>query len=253
MTDIRNDVLAAGTNLGSYRIERLLGRGGIGAVYLAYDATLHRPVALKVMTESAESETSHTRLLREARNAAALNHSNICTIYEVGEASGSAFIAMEYVDGPSLRDRLDAGALPVDEAVRWGLQAADALAYAHEHGVVHRDFKAANAIVTGGGQLKVVDFGLARRRDTAMAAATTMASLVPTGSWAGTPYAMAPEQVRGEATDARSDIWALGVLLYEMVSGTKPFEATTTPELFRRFSAMRPRPCQAACPSSYGW
>ncbi len=237
---------APGMTLGSYRIERLLGRGGMGAVFLAYDTTLHRQVALKVVDAPADGDTSGTQLLREARNAAALNHPNICTIHEVGDASGSAFIAMEYVEGRSLSDRLDEGALPLDEAVRYGLQAADALAYAHDHGVIHRDFKAANAIVTVEGRLKIVDFGLARRDDVLMANATTMASLVPAGTAAGTPYAMAPEQVCGDSTDARTDIWALGVLLYEMVAGAKPFSAATIPELFS--SILRDSP--AALPDA---
>src|SRR5439155_6902859 len=221
-----------GNNIGSYRIEHLLGRGGTGTVYLAYDTKLHRQVALKMMTGSKETETSRTLLLREARNAAALNHPNICTIYEVGDANGFAFIAMEYVEGRSLRDRIEAGAMPMHDIVRYGLCAAEALAYAHEHGVVHRDFKAANAIITNDGRLKIVDFGLARRWDASMADTTTMVSLAPSGSIMGTPYAMAPEQVCGEPTDARIDIWALGVLLYEMATGTQPFKGQTTPELF---------------------
>jgi TolB-like protein len=154
-------------------------------------------------------------------------------VHEVNASGGGApFIAMEYVEGRCLRDRLDEGALPLDEALRYGQQAADALAYAHDHGVVHRDFKAANAIVTTDGRLKIVDFGLARRGDAMISGATTVASVVPAGIAAGTPYAMAPEQVRGEPADARTDVWALGVLLYEMVSGGKPFHGATTPELF---------------------
>jgi len=240
--DTGEGALKPGTALGSYRIDGLLGRGGMGAVYLAYDTTLHRQVALKVLTEPAEGDLSRTRLLREARSAAALNHPNICTVYEVGEANGLAFIAMEYVEGLSLRDRLDAGPLPMDEAVSCSLQAADALTYAHERGVVHRDLKAANAIVTDRGRLKIVDFGLARRRDPTMADATTMDTVAQIGSPAGTPYAMAPEQVRGEAADARADLWALGVLMSEMVSGTRPFAATTTAELFSSILRDAPAP-----------
>ena len=232
-----------GATLGSYRIDRQLGRGGMGAVFLAYDTTLHRPVALKLMEEAADDETSRGRLLREARNAAALNHPNICTIHEVGHASGATFIAMEYVEGRSLRDRIDeAGALPREELLRYAIQAADALAYAHEHGVVHRDFKAANAMVATDGRLKIVDFGLAHRHDALMSDVTTMGSLVTTGAAAGTPYAMAPEQVRGAATDARTDIWALGVLLYEMATGTKPFSAATLPDLFASILNQAPGP-----------
>jgi serine/threonine protein kinase/Tfp pilus assembly protein PilF len=224
--------VAPGMTLGSYRVERLLGRGGMGAVFLAYDTTLHRYVALKVM-DAADTETSRARLLREARNAAALNHPNICTIHEVGDANAATFIAMEYVEGRSLRERLDEGKLPLEDGLQYGAQAAEALMYAHDHGVIHRDFKAANAIVTPEGWLKVVDFGLARRADEAlMHDATTMASLVPVGTQAGTPYAMAPEQVRGEAADRRTDIWALGILLHEMAGGDKPFRGATVPELY---------------------
>jgi eukaryotic-like serine/threonine-protein kinase len=226
------EACAPGQMMGRYRIERLLGRGGMGSVFLAYDTTLHRHVALKLIDGLRDVDAARSRLLHEARSAAALSHPNICTIHEVGNANGLAFIAMEYVEGRTLRDRLDAGALPPDEAVRYGIEAADALGYAHDRGVVHRDFKAANVIVTTTGGLRIVDFGLARRQDSLTTAVTTMASLVPAGAAAGTPYAMAPEQVRGEATDARTDIWALGVLLHEMVSGTRPFESATTAELF---------------------
>jgi eukaryotic-like serine/threonine-protein kinase len=240
--------MGPGETLGAYRVLRKLGEGGMGAVYLAYDTTLHRHVALKALDAPADDASARTRLVREARNAAALSHPHICTIHEVDEAGGTPFIAMEYVEGVSLRERVDSGAVPVDEAVRLGLQAADALAYAHAHGVVHRDFKAANAIVTGDGRLKVVDFGLARRGDALVAGATTEVSLVAAGVAAGTPYAMAPEQVRGEAADARTDIWALGVLLYELVSGRKPFEAPTIPELFSAILTKTPAALPGAVP-----
>ena len=185
------------------------------------------------MDQGGDSETSRSRLLREARNAAALNHPNVCTIHEVGHESGTAFIAMEYVEGRSLRERIDeAGALPQADVLRYGIHTADALGYAHEHGVVHRDLKAANVMISTGGGLKVVDFGLSRRDDALMTDATTQASMVTAGAPAGTPYAMAPEQVRGESADARTDVWALGVLLYEMAAGRKPFAGATVPELF---------------------
>ena len=237
------------TTLGAYRIERLLGRGGMGEVYLAYDTTLHRRVALKVVGSPAGGEPAHARLLREARNAAALNHPCICTIHEVGDANGSAFIAMEYVDGRPLSDSLRDGALPLEDAIRYGIQAADALAYAHANGVVHRDFKAANVMVTASGSLKIVDFGLARREDALVADATTLASLAPSGVAAGTPYAMAPEQVRGGGTDARTDIWALGVLLHQMVSGAQPFRASTSPELFSSILRDAPAPLPNGVPA----
>ncbi len=242
------DLLEPGLIVGTYRIERLLGRGGMGAVYLAYDTKLRRDVALKVIIPRRDDDGHRERLLREARSAAALNHPNICTIYEVGDADGLAFIAMEYVEGRSLRDRLDAAPLPLEQTVAYGVQAADALDYAHRCGVVHRDFKAANVIVTTSGRLKIVDFGLAHRSDPAMAGATTMVSLVPAGMVAGTPYAMAPEQVRGDTADARTDIWALGVLLYKMISGAQPFRASTGPELYSSILRDSARPLPASAP-----
>jgi TolB-like protein/Tfp pilus assembly protein PilF len=220
----------------------------MGIVFLAFDTRLQRHVALKVMDTLADTGTAHTRLLREARNAAALNHPNICTIHEVSEAGGATFIAMEYVEGRSLHDCLSGGALPFEDVVGYGVQAADALAYAHDHGVIHRDFKAANAIATDRRHVKIVDFGLAHRGDAPMLDVTTMVSLVPAGVQAGTPYAMAPEQVRGEAADHRSDIWALGVLLYELATGGRPFNAATTPELFSSVLRDSPAPFPSHVP-----
>src|SRR5262245_21513219 len=217
----------------------------MGSVFLARDTTLHRQVALKVLCAPGDIGNTRDRLLREARNAAALNHPGICIVYEVGEAEGRAFIAMEYVDGRPLSERLAESALPVEEALQYGIEAADALTCAHDHGVTHRDLKAANALIATTGRLKLVDFGLARREDALVQDATTMASLAPAGVAVGTPYAMAPEQVRGAATDRATDIWALGVLLYEMVSGAKPFKGSTVPELFS--SILRDPP--AALPS----
>ena len=242
--------LVPGTRLGAYEVVSLLGEGGMGQVYLAYDTTLHRQAAVKVMGRPAGGETSRAQLLREARNAAALNHPNICTIYEVGEANGAAFIAMEYVEGCPLSDCLHQGPLPLGDVLRYAGQATDALAFAHDHGVVHRDFKAANIIITTVGWLKVVDFGLARRADAMMTGATTMPSLVPSGTAAGTPYAMAPEQVRGESTDARTDVWALGVLLYEMAAAAKPFAAATVPDLFSSILRDDPRPLPDGVPKN---
>src|SRR5687768_14709224 len=154
-------MVSLGSSLGRYRIDHELGRGGMGTVCLAYDTELHRPVAIKII--SGDDGASRTKVLQEVRSAAALNHPNICTIFEVGEADGSLFIAMEYLNGRSLRDRIDGRSLSIEEAVRYGLQTAEALAYAHDHGVIHRDIKAANAIVSEAGWLKIIDFGLARR------------------------------------------------------------------------------------------
>ena len=245
------DETTAGTpsQLGSYRIERVLGRGGMGAVFLAYDTTLHRRVALKMLSGAGAAGESAVHLLREARNAAGLNHPNICTIHEVGNVDGSAFIAMEFVEGRSLRDRIDAGAVPFAEAMSIGAEVAGALAYAHANNVVHRDLKAANIILSDAGRVKIVDFGLARRDDLAMQ--STMASAVPQGAPAGTPYAMAPEQVRGDRADARTDVWALGVLLYEMAVGHRPFAAATVPDLFSAILRDQPRAMPGSVPPQF--
>jgi eukaryotic-like serine/threonine-protein kinase len=234
--------LQPGVNFGKYRIERQLGQGGMGMVFLAHDRTLQRSLAIKVLGSSGDAEASHARLLREARSASALNHPNICTVYEVGEASGLAFIAMEYVDGRPLCDLVEGRQLPVEDALRYGIEAADALAHAHDRGVVHRDLKAANAIVSTSGRLKIVDFGLARRTDPLMSDATTHMSVAGPGVAVGTPYAMAPEQVRGGVADARTDLWALGVLLYEMLLGTRPFSGATVAELFSSILRDQPAP-----------
>ena len=157
--------LAAGTTLGRYRIDALIGTGGMGAVYRAYDTVLKRPLAIKVLREGGD----HDQLLREAQSASALNHSAICTVYEVGADRGAAFIAMEYVDGESLAVKIAKGPLEIGEVLRIGSEVADALAHAHERGVIHRDLKAANVIASASGRLRVVDFGLARRLDLEMA------------------------------------------------------------------------------------
>ena len=245
--DPASGVLQSGQAFGSYRIERELGRGGMGAVFLAFDTRLRRQVALKVVAGNDDAE-SRARVLREARNAASLNHPNICTVHEVGDTLGTAFIAMEYVDGQSLRDRMDSGSLSITEILRIARQAVDALDHAHSHGVVHRDFKSANAILGSDGRLRVVDFGLSQRRVSGESDLTTVGSTLSDGDIAGTPYAMAPEQIRGEAADARTDIWALGVLLYEMASHRRPFKAGTTPELLSAILRDAPAPLPRTVP-----
>ena len=243
-----NDLTDPGAALGRYRIERRLGRGGMGVVFLAYDATLQRNLAIKVLESATHEQVARTRVLQEARHASALNHPNICTVYEVGEESGRAFIAMEYVDGRTLCDLVDRGALAIEDAVQYGIEAADALAHAHERGVVHRDFKAANAIVSSTGHLKIVDFGLARRLDSSVPEDSTVAATSTDRLVAGTPYTMAPEQIRGFVADARTDIWALGVLLYQMLAGSQPFHGATTAELLSSILRDPPPPLPAHIP-----
>jgi len=224
-----------GGTLGPYRVVERLGAGGMGEVWRARDTRLWRDVALKVLPGAALTDaTARARLLREARLASQLNHPHICTIYDVGESATTTYIAMELVEGQTLSDRLDRGALPVDDVVRYGQQMASALAHAHARGVVHRDFKSANVVVTPERQVKVLDFGLAKQlpSEAAGAAATrSRQSLTDVGVTPGTLAYMAPEQLPGQPADARSDIWALGVVLYELVAGQRPFQGKTGFEL----------------------
>ena len=218
-------------HISHYRILGTLGSGGMGAVYRAEDTTLHRPVALKFLPESAvHTEKIQGRLKQEARTASALNHPNICTIYEVGEDAGEMFIAMEYIEGQTLGELLHQGPLPLEKVLRYSSQISSALAHAHEKGVIHGDLKPSNIIVTPQGEAKILDFGLARRSNPAEFDRKTLET-APAGDDAahggGTfPY-MAPEQIEGSEATARTDIWAFGIVLYEMISGTHPFLGAT--------------------------
>src|SRR5271169_2537998 len=212
----------AGKTFGHYRIQGQLGAGGMGVVYSAYDTVLERKVAIKVMGDRVLADkTARDLLLHEARAASSLNHPNICTIHEVGDSDGETYIVMEQVEGQPLSSLLGTNGLPPDSVVRYGIQIADALAHAHEHGVIHRDLKSTNAVVTPEGRVKVLDFGLAARlKDTELKEAT--ASKVPlteSRMIVGTLPYLAPELLRGQPAEVRTDTWALGVLLYEMASG----------------------------------
>jgi len=238
--------------LAHYRILDKLGAGGMGEVYRARDEQLDRDVAVKVLPASTfDDPTARARLVREARAAAALNHPHICHVYEVGEANGQAYIAMELVEGQTLSEHLTAGALPSNQVVRYGIQLADALAHAHDRGVVHRDLKSANVIITPDGRVKVLDFGLAKRvtvSDLTMAATEIEATLTQPGGVVGTLAYMAPEQLRGHVAEAPSDVWALGVVLYEMAHGTRPFQGQTGFELSAAILNQAPLPCASAVP-----
>jgi serine/threonine protein kinase len=209
--------LAPGDMLAQYRVEAKLGEGGMGVVYRAYDTRLERPVALKILLPDPDRQQ---RLLREARAASALTHPNIVTIHEIGTAHGVDFIAMEYVEGRPLSNLIPAKGLSVEKALDYAIQIADALAHAHAAGVVHRDLKPANIMVTGEGRVKLLDFGLARRRP---AAGSATASLTVPGAITGTPAYMSPEQAEGKKADHRSDVFSFGIVLYEMLSGIQPF------------------------------
>ena len=181
----------------------------MGDVYRAYDQTLQRAVAIKVLrADAAEEGAARGRLLREARAAAALNHPNICTIHEVGEDNGQAFLAMELVDGEPLHRVIPPGTgLPVNRFLDCAIQVADALAHAHERGVLHRDLKAQNIVITPAGRAKVLDFGLAKRAVSEVSTSETLSVATASGILLGTPAYMAPEQLRGQPADALSDVW----------------------------------------------
>ena len=234
--------LKAGDRLGAYEVTAQLGTGGMGAVYQAHDPTLQRTVAIKVLAK--QDADASARLLQEARAASALNHPHICTIYEVGEHEGQAFIVMEHVEGKPLSQLIPADGMPPESVIRYGTQIADALAHAHERGIVHRDLKSANVVITPEGRAKVLDFGLAARMPQADAEAVTKTqqAIPHAGMLVGTLAYMAPEVLRGEQATARSDIWALGVLLYEMASGKQPFTGTTQTDVVSAVVKETPAP-----------
>ena len=241
-----------GRTISHYEIIEKLGEGGMGVVYKAEDLKLKRFVALKLVSEQLSKEThAMTRLEREAQAASALNHPHICTIHEVGEAEGRAYIAMEYVEGRTLKALAVPGGLPVETVLRYGAQIADALAHAHERGVVHRDLKSANVVVSPEGQVKVLDFGLAKRPPEREKAESTHATetLTEAGAIAGTLPYMAPEVLSGKPADARSDLWALGVVLSEMAAGQLPFRGQSGYELSSTILRDPPPPLPAHVPA----
>jgi serine/threonine protein kinase/tetratricopeptide (TPR) repeat protein len=221
-------------NVSHYRIVEKVGEGGMGVVYRAHDGRLNRDVALKFLpAELTNDKNARALLIREARTASALNHPNICTIYDVGEENGQNYIVMEFVKGRSLTEQIPENGLPADTVIRYGEQIADAMAHAHEHGVIHRDLKSPNVIVSSAGRVKVLDFGLAKHMTPGEISLQTksISTLTSEGAIVGTMHYMAPELFRGESADARSDIWALGVILYEMANGKRPFRGKTSYEL----------------------
>jgi len=206
-----------GKTISHYKILEKLGEGGMGVVYKAEDTKLKRIVALKFLPSSImASEAEKTRFVHEAQAAAALNHPNICTIYEIDEVEGQSFIAMEFVEGQSVKAKIEAGPLKLDEALNIAMQAAEGLQAAHEKKITHRDIKPANIMITPKGQAKIMDFGLAK-----LAGRTV---ITKEGTTLGTVAYMSPEQARGEEVDHRTDVWALGVVLYEMIIGQHPFK-----------------------------
>src|SRR6187402_3302484 len=210
-----------------YRLEQEIGRGGMGVVYRATDTRLERLVAIKILPgELTADAEERRRFLREARAASALNHPHIVTIHEVGEDAGTTFIAMELVDGDPLDRVLARGPLPLPTALEYATQVASALGAAHERGIVHRDIKPANIAVTRDGRAKVLDFGLAKLTRRAPADATASFATMP-GIVMGTLAYMSPEQAEGKPVDARSDVFSLGAVIYEMLAGRRPFTGSS--------------------------
>src|SRR5436190_14438498 len=220
-----------GKTLRSYRITDKIGAGGQGAVYKATDVKLGRPVVIKILPqELTAKEANLRRFEREARLASSLDHPNICTIFDLDEVEGVHFIAMQYVEGRNVRQLVNGRPLELKTTLLIALQVADALAAAHGRGIIHRDIKSGNVMVTPSGQVKVLDFGLAKLLDEAQAATTGIhrTELTEVGVPYGTATYAAPEQARGDRVDKRADIFSLGVLLYEMLTGTWPFRGKTT-------------------------
>jgi eukaryotic-like serine/threonine-protein kinase len=241
--------LTAGTRLGHYSIVGAIGAGGMGEVYLAEDARLRRRVALKVLPlHLTTDEGAGKRLLREARAAAALEHPNICTVYEVGEEGGRAFIAMQYVEGQNLADRLKQAPLELQAALSIARQVADAIAEAHRHGIVHRDIKPQNLIVSAGNHTTVLDFGLAKAVP-ADADSRTATMLTEAGVVSGTLAYMSPEQARAEVVDERSDVFSFGVVLYEMITRTHPFARDSWADMLTSILTRDPHVVEVPIPS----
>src|SRR6266446_983855 len=220
-----------GQNLGNYKIIQKIGAGGQGTVYKATDQKLGRTVVVKVLpAELTVKEANLKRFEREARLASSLDHPNICTIFDMDEANGLHFISMQYVEGRNVRQLVNGRPLELESALRIAIQVADALAAAHARGIIHRDIKSGNIMVTDAGQVKILDFGLAKLLDESEAANSGIhqTELTEIGVPYGTATYAAPEQARGEKVDARADIFSTGVLLYEMLTGTWPFRGKST-------------------------
>jgi Tol biopolymer transport system component len=236
--------LSTGSKLGPYEILGQIGAGGMGEVYKARDTRLDRTVAVKVLPgRFAEDAEMRRRFEREARAISALSHPHICALYDVGAQDGVEYLVMEYLDGDTLADRLGRGPLPTDQALRFGAEIADALAAAHRAGIVHRDLKPGNVMLTKSG-LKLLDFGLAKAQESTAAAESVLPTqarpLTERGTVLGTFQYMAPEQLEGKDADMRSDIFALGAVLYEMVTGKKAFAGTSQASLISAIMAAQP-------------
>src|SRR4051794_39886504 len=242
MVVVRRRPRLIGRVVSHYRILEHLGGGGMGVVYKAEDAKLHRTVALKfLIPELTRNPAAKERFLHEARAASALDHPNICTIFEVDETlEGQLYLAMAFYDGETLEERIFRGPLAPAEAIGIAVQVARGLARAHESGIIHRDIKPANIIITARGEAKIVDFGLAKLAG--------QVGLTRNGASMGTPTYMSPEQADGKQVDPRTDIWSLGVVLYEMVTGKKPFVGDHPQAIIQALLEAEPEPPRQIVP-----
>jgi serine/threonine protein kinase len=240
-----------GRQIGQYRILEKLGQGGMGVVYLAEDTRLGRTVAIKALRPTATHDSrQRERLRREAQTAAALSHPGIAMVYALEEFGDDLYIVGEYVPGRTLREELADGPLPIARVIDTAVDVARALAAAHEHGVVHRDLKPENIIRSRDGRLKILDFGLARSRDGSLGSAPGAVRLTETGAILGTPAYMSPEQLRGEDVDFRADVFAFGVLMYELTTGVHPFAGSSSASTIVNVLESRPPDIVSLQPSS---
>src|SRR2546430_11052517 len=249
--------LKQGDTIGLYRITKPIGRGGMGEVYLAEHTTLSREVALKILPEHFLDDAQRVQRFRqEARAVLALNHPNVGTVYDIGEAAGVHFISTEFVEGQTLRERMAHARLTVSEAIEIAAQIAGAIAYAHEKGVIHRDIKPENVMLRPDGYVKVLDFGIAKLTERQATptdpneAQTRMKGETSPGMVMGTAHYMSPEQARGKKVDERTDTWSLGAVLYEMLTGRPPFEGETPSDIIGLILQHDPAPLTALMPDA---
>jgi len=240
--------LAPGNQLGPYEITAALGAGGMGEVYRARDTRLERTVAIKILSQLSSDPAHRQRFEREAKAISSLNHPNICTLHDIGHWDGIDYLVMECVEGETLAKRLEKGPLPVEQVLKYGAQIADALDKAHRAGIVHRDLKPGNIMLTATGA-KLLDFGLAKPAVgvdlDAMTATKGESPITEQGTIVGTFQYMSPEQVEGRELDVRSDIFSLGAVLYEMVTGQKAFEGKSRLSVASAILEKEPAPITA--------
>ena len=246
MSSSSTQSITVGQRVGRYRIEGLLGSGGMGVVYLAQDRELRRMVAIKIADRSRDRAPARRLLLREARVAAALNHPAICSVHEIGRLGDEPFIVMEHVVGTPLSSIIPRrSGLTVETALHYAIQIVDAVAHAHQQDIVHGDLKCSNIIIAPDGRVKILDFGLAIQQANeadAGSADTDTTEAPELGSGSGTLPYMAPELLRGRRAQVRSDIWAFGIVLFEMLTGYRPFHGATTYELAAAILNDQPLP-----------